>query len=425
MEKTDPAIAALMPLVDVISNLEMASKALRQIGAGFSLAKTARNEELKIERSKATRFIQSLEEAYGIPLTNNSGPHGAKQLEETEEVSEWLDVFHLHVSNLVATKDQLLLLKSKRTVPSVSIGTWTGVGLYLVPALTKELVTRFESAFDLSIGVGRVSEVFSDLVKHRYDFAILPSNDSRAKLMGLVETKLFYRMPTQGVNFLYKDSAGRVPFPDLNAVVDSPNEFSSKEFIRILRSSTLAVLPPEGTSVDSDFNYAIADLLIRDKSDLGKGQRIKVPNFMTELLMVRMGLAVGFGNPPRKKLKKQEARRFPGFTVEVFEEPGRPGNVIAYFPPESLYPYIPERNWSEPQTFSVYRRDTYVKKPASGGQTAWATTVLDVVDDFCGKAINGMEPTHKQLQRKYPWLQYNQNETGETFLVHDMSRVTA
>ncbi len=421
MNRTLKRKLALEEVVDVISRLSHLSDVFSRIDGRKSLEKIAAELHLPYERSTLGRLMDELKEAYGIELTERKGERGALKLGDTDDVQYWIESFQHLVSELVRTKNRLLLLKNQKSVPSISIGTWVGVGLYLIPALVRELMGNEGFSFDLNLGTGTVRDVLSDLSVGRYQFAILPSDEPRAKLLGLIETPLRYRMPAQGLVFLYQRATGDVPFPALKEIVDKPASFSSENLVEVLRRMPMVLKPDEGSRFDTDFASAVSALLARDKNDAGQGQRFVVPNFLTEDQMIRSGMAVGIGNAPEVKAKNVQHRKFPTFKMQLFSDPRGPKNEYAFLPFESLLPFVPEQDWESAQTFSLYQRQL---SPLE--ETGWNARVTSSILDLCGEVDGGRgrKARVSKIKSKYPWLLYDRDEKNP-FLIHDLSKVGA
>ena len=264
-------------------------------------------------------------------------------------------------------------------------------------------------------------------MRYRYDFAILPSGDARTKDLGLVEFNLSYRRFEQGVLFLYESDGGDGPFPKLNQIIESPETFSTDYFIETLKEYPLVHLNFGRRKALTDFDAAVAALFERVGGDSGKGQRLHVPSYQTETLLVRKGFGIGFGHPlpkgpkgPKGKKGKQgkqgnktETIKFGDFSVELAEYPDLPGSKFAYFPAESIASRLPKILPFEEQYFSVYMRDNHAKNWVSGGLSEWALKVANVVEDIC----------EKNHSTKYPWLRYVERANKSITLVHDVTQV--
>ena len=126
-------------LLDVISKLQSASAVLGKIEQGMNITQAVEEGATGKHRTSFSRFMGKLEKAYGFQILESTGEKGGKRISEDVKASELVNAFQLYVADLVTTKNQLVHLRDTKKVPSVTIGTWIGIGMYLLPAVIKEL----------------------------------------------------------------------------------------------------------------------------------------------------------------------------------------------------------------------------------------------------------------------------------------------
>lgn len=410
-------MSAIKPesVFDQVSRLECTAKVLEAMEGGGSVS-FAVNSALADEsmRKSIERNIKAIERHYDISFLVKGGKN-ANVLSTDQVVRAILPEFKETVGHLVREKESLLNLKTHKPQAEVSIGTWSGIAMYLVPAVLLELTKSLGDRFDLNITQGDTVDHFRKVVSHRLDVAILPSGDKRAKQLRLKEIALNYRMQEGGIVFQLSSRERASPFPELASFVSKPRTFTPDKFVSTLRSSPLSMVHRASRTAEDDFDPTMRELFQRESFDRiydSSGQRFRVPTYRHDRLLVRLGLSVGYGDPPRF-IRKRVKLGSPDFEVLVGTDNEKDDVQLAYFPPHALRTHSKLATPLEQQTFSMYLRDDYNKRSQAGGLSIESAAAIKAIKDICN---------WDDEQPPAPWLTYSRGDSG-SYLIHDVMQI--